>query len=142
MQLNRLISPFRILRSLETVEYYSTRSLEAGSFFRGCIKQRWPTSLFSLQMIQNRLLHSCFLYVIIAPHVPQHLRSSHAFFISTTCFLFMIIKARLTHKVSVTEVVRYSNPCGYTRGTGHTVATCLLACVYHVVPTHFVARLT
>ena len=43
--------------------------------------------------------------------------------------------------MSVVEVAGYSNPCGYIRGTGHTVAICLLASVYHVISTPFVSHL-
>jgi hypothetical protein len=60
----------------------------------------------------------------------------------TPRFLFVIIKVRLIPKVSVAEFAGYSYSCGYTRGSGHTVGTCLHASVYHVISISFVTRLT
>ena len=65
-----------------------------------------------------------------------------AVIISTALFLFMIIKASLTHKESVAEVAGYSNPCGYTRGTGHkSLHVCSQVCIASYLQTSF-ARLT
>ena len=58
----------------------------------------------------------------------------------TLRFLFMISTAHLTPEVSVADAAGYSNSCGYTRGTDHTVATCLIA-DYHAKSTPFVTRL-
>ena len=58
-----------------------------------------------------------------------------------TLRLFMVFKTLTTPKVSVAEVAGYSNPCGYEAGTGHAVATPLIAYVYSAKVTPFVTRL-
>jgi len=48
---------------------------------------------------------------------------------STRCFIFMVIKACLTPKVSVAQLARNSRPRVFTSKNYHTVVSCLFASV-------------
>lgn len=61
-------------------------SLRGNTFFSGCMKDRWPISLFWLQLAQNGLKHSWFSRVIRPLHVPHRLFPSQ-----TVLFLFPCI---------------------------------------------------
>ena len=60
----------------------------------------------------------------------------------TLYFLFVIIEACLTPKVSVAKVTQNSRPRVFTWRTYYTFTTCLFASMYHAVFTAFVTTIT